>query len=432
MVVLAGMTVRVAVVGSGIAGLTAAWLLDRAGHRTVLFERHQRVGMDAHSAEIPTGPSDVGVDVPIRVFNRKLWPTLSALADELGVVSRPISVASSFSETTRQTFFRYGTVTAAKVSFPYVPPRYLSPRALAIISGVAQLRLAGGLDLENGTLNDRPLKAYLAEGEYSETFVEDFLYPAIGTICTCSRDSVAEYPARVIIESLFDIFLAGRLRRFTGGTRQIVRRLVANLPDVRLGTGVQQVTASDDGVDIKLADGVERFDHVVIATQANHARALLSPTAFAPEHDALERFRYDQLDVVVHTDRALMPRAERDWASVNFFVSPEREQAASTLWVNRVEVEFEGQSPVFQTHNPLWAPEANKEMLRVRLQRPVVNADSLRGYEMLQALHREPDRRIWFVGSYATRGMPLLESGVRSSESTVAHLGVRAPWSTPS
>ena len=421
------MTLRVAVVGSGIAGLTAAWLLNRAGHETVLFERNLRIGMDAHSAEIRTGPEDVGVDVPVRVFNRRLWPNLSALADALDVPSRPIDVASSFSEVSGETFFRYGTVQAARLSWPYVPPRYLSARALAIIAGVAQFRLAAGLDLDNGTLNDRPLRDYLAEGEYSEVFVEDFLYPAIGTICTCTRDSVAEYPARVIIESLFDIFLAGRLRRFKGGTRQIVRRIVADLPDVRLGAGVRDLSLEANHVNVHLADGIEAFDHVVLATQANHALSLLPPD-LTREHETLAQFEYDQLDVVVHTDKELMPAATRDWASVNFFVAPDRDQAASTLWVNRVEVQFEGHAPVFQTHNPLRVPAPDKEVMRVRLQRPVVNARSLKGYHELQRLHRQPGRRLWFVGSYATRGMPLLESGVTSSQATLAHLGVKAPW----
>ncbi|MEL7372168.1 MAG: FAD-dependent oxidoreductase, partial [Myxococcota bacterium] len=362
------MSLRVAVVGSGISGLTAAWLLNRAGHRTVLFERRDRVGMDAHSAEMPAGPDDVGVDVPVRVFNRRLWPSLSALADELEVPSRAVDVASSFSEQTGETFFRYGTVNAASVSFPYVPLRYLSARCLAIIAGVTQFRLSAGLDLHNEALSDRPLRDYLAAGEYGETFVEDFLYPAIGTICTCSRESVAEYPARVIIRSLFDIFLAGRLRRFNGGTRQIVRRLVDNLPDIRLGVGVQAIEPSNGHIDLKLSDGTERFDHVVVATQANHAIGLLTTDA-KREQSILDKFRYDQLDVVVHTDPSLMPQNKKDWASVNFFVTPDRDQAASTLWVNRVEVQFEGHAPVFQTHNPLVPPAPDKEVLRVTLQR---------------------------------------------------------------
>ena len=419
------MSFRVAVVGSGISGLTAAWLLQQAGHRPVLFERNSRVGMDAHSAELPTGPDDIGVDVPIRVFNRRLWPNLSALADALDVASRPIDVASSFSEATGQTFFRYGTVKAASLSIPYVPARYLGGRALSIISEVTRFRFAAGLDLRAGALGDRPLHAYLADGEYSEAFVEDFLYPAIGTICTCSRDSVSEYPARVIVQSLFDIFLAGRLRRFTGGTRQIVRRLVDDLPDVRLNTPVRRLTRDVEGAHVHLADGVETFDHAVIATQANHAISLL-PDGFDRECEMLSQFRYDGLDVVVHTDRSLMPSAENDWTSVNFFVSPDRSEAASTLWVNRVEVQFEGMAPVFQTHNPLHTPA--DEVLRVSLQRPVVNADSLAGYEALRRMHGEPGRRVWFAGSYATRGMPLLESGVCSSMAAVAELGVGAPW----
>ena len=422
------MTLRVAVIGSGISGLTAAWLLHRAGHRPVLFERRNRLGMDAHSATLPAGPDDVGVDVPIRVFNHRLWPTLSALADEVGVPSRQISVASSFSEDSGRTFFRYGTVSAAQLSVPFVPPRYLSGRALSIISGVAQFRLSGGLDLHNGTLNDQPLRDYLADGEYNEAFIEDFLYPAIGTICTCSRASVSEYPARVIVESLFDIFLAGRLRRFTGGTRQIVRRLVADLPDVRLQQPVLGVDADEAGAVVHLPDGSEAFDHIVVATQANHASNLI-PARFAAEQAALRRFRYDSLDVVVHTDASLMPQEKKDWTSVNFFVSPDREQAASTLWVNKVEAQFADQPPVFQTHNPLQAPHPDTELLRVALQRPVVNSESLAGFEMLKALHAQPGRRLWFIGSYATRGMPLLESGVCSATETLAHLGITPPWS---
>src|SRR5262245_356314 len=83
---------RVAIVGTGIAGLAAARGL--AGRAEIeLFDAAPRAGGHVRTVDVDGVPVDTG----FIVFNRDNYPRLSRLLDELGVASRPTSMAFSVS-----------------------------------------------------------------------------------------------------------------------------------------------------------------------------------------------------------------------------------------------------------------------------------------------------------------------------------------------
>jgi predicted NAD/FAD-binding protein len=273
-------------------------------------------------------------------------------------------------------------------------------------------------------------------------------------VCTCAYADAERFPAAVIVEYLMRGLTREPVRRAVQGADDVAARLIAGIGEVRLrqalaglsrngrngrnGRDERDGGAEDDesdaselgdargGVDLRIADGsTMRVDHAVLATQANQALALLGDGASAAERRVLAGFTYRPVEVVMHTDARLLPARRRDWSAVNLLVTPGQAQPQSTIWVNAVQPALAtsaGAAPIFQTVHPLTAPRDETVLAWSRFERPLVDAGSERALAGLAALHAERGRCIWFCGSYAQPGIPLLESAVRSAEQVVSSL----------
>lgn len=419
---------KIAVVGSGIAGLTAAWALSPA-HEVTLFDRTARPGMDAHGLDLGgdrSGHQEAArIDVPLRVFFDGFYPNLTALYRTLGIESEPINYSASFGRLGCPSFFRYDNYRLGQRSVPFLTGRELfKPSALRI--GWELLRFFRQLPkaLRDGIADDMTLEAYVDRNGYSASFCEGFLYPAFSGICTCSDAAIRAYPARVVLEYLDSGLLLSAVRRVTQGTQEVVQRLAADVRNLRLDTEVIDVVAKENGAEVVTAHDRSTFDHVVLACQANQSVKLLK-SATRDERRMLESFAYENSRVVVHRDvRLCPPGGERYWSPVNFVLSEARKAPMATIWLNAIQA-LPTSEPIFQTWNPILEPEPELLLAESHFQRPVVNAESLDGLKKLEQLHAQPDRRIWFCGSYAAHGIPLLESAARSATAIAERLGGR-------
>lgn len=408
----------IAVVGGGLSGLAAAWLLGR-GHRVTLYERHPRPGFTAASLDW----EGERIDVPLRVFYPGYYPALTRLYAELGVPSEPVSYAASFTDETGQLFFRYRNLRLADWSLGWLAPQdwLLGPRAWRIVQGLLAFHRRSLPALARGEL------AGISIGDWTAgdppAFVEGFLLPAICTICTCTTDAARLIPAETIVDYLARGLARQSVRRALHGADGVEQQLRAGIPRLRCAAPVAGVRRLERGVLVSLADGSEhRHDQVVIAAQANHARRLLEDGSPA-ELRLLGAFRYQPVEVVTHTDAALMPTRRRDWSPVNLRVSAGHAAPESTIWVNAVQPALQGGEPVFQTVHPQREPAAGRVIGRARFERPVVGAGTAAALRALQRLHAEPERRVWFCGSYAQAGIPLLESAVGSANVVAERFG---------
>jgi len=418
---------RIAIIGSGVAGLTFAWLAKRAGFMVTVFESQPSLGMDAHSIDFSLASGEqsesVRIDVPPRMFNGEDWPLLTGLYDSLGVASQPVDASKSFATQDGSSWLKLsdqyrGGFSAASL---------LNSKVRGVATEVARMQAAVTVDAIDRMPVDLTLGQYLQQERYSDDFVFDFLFPGLAsTVLTCSYEALRNYPAKIALRSLLNQVDRSPLRRTTHGTADVVGRLSKNIDDIRLSTRVAAVSQSSDGVSVSCVDGTEcQFDRLVVATQANSAARLLGDDpALKPAKEILSTFEYENVSVVVHRDDSFMPKQQSHWRCFNFISQDDRSDAMCTIWLNRFYPEWAQAENVFQTIRPVRIPAEEKTIVTSAMQRPVVSQQSLAAVSDLQALQTSEKQRVWFVGSYLAASVPLLESGVASAFEVARRMGI--------
>ena len=416
---------KIAIIGSGMAGLAAAYALSRQSDvRITLLERSASLGMDCHRVDREMEATPVSIDVPSRMFNTTQWPTLVDLYDQIGVAYDAVDASQSFTKRSITSDQQDDTYLEFDVAFrpDLALRRMLNTKSRRLLSEATRLMKQGRSDLDAGIDHALTLGQYLADRGYEPSFKTLFLYATLSsTVCTCSYADLDRYPAHIILETLRRLTDDRALMRTRYGTRDVVQRLAGSLDDIRLNNAVVRVVDDGQQVCIVSADGsVDKFDHVIVATQANTA-IRLQPEISAREHNILASIPYADVDVIVHTDQSLMPSRRSSWRTFNMIVceSPAGHEigaAMCTVWLNRFDANLPAKTDLFQTIGPVVQPESSKIVARVKLQRPSVNARSAAGVAMLNEMHDQLDRRVWYCGSWAAPGVPLLESAVISAQ----------------
>lgn len=414
-----GPPLRIAVIGSGISGLSCAWLLNQR-HDVVLYERADRLGGHTNTvtANASTGP--VAVDTGFIVFNEATYPNLIALFEHLGVASRATDM--SFSVSLEGGGFEY----AAPALFAQ-RRNMLRPRFWSMLSEV--LRFYREAPAALAALEDPNLSlgAFLRQGRFSAAFRDDHLLPMAAAIWSSPAEALLDYPAASFLRFCDNhglLKLAGRpaWRSVIDGSRTYVERIAETLgSSVRLGRDVVEVRRTGDGVTVLERNGRhERFDHVVIATHADQALAMLDAPTEA-ERRTLGAFRYSRNLAVLHTDPALMPKRRRAWASWNYIGS--EDGLCVSYWMNRLQG-LPGQD-LFVTLNPPQPPRPDALLRSELYEHPIFDAAALRAQGALWDLQGAGG--VWFCGAHFGAGFH--EDGLQSGLAVAEQLGgVRRPW----
>lgn len=318
---------KVAVVGGGVSGLTAAYLLRRR-HDVTLFEADDRLGGHAHTHDVPGARVDSG----FIVHNDRTYPSLQRLFAELGVATQ----ASEMSMSVRCDECRLEYAGAKKVAGLIPQARTLTHgRYLRLLGQVPRFHRHARRLLDGDLPDDVTLRQFLQTGKYSQYFVDHFLVPLVSCVWSAGADLSLEYPARYLFTFLDHhgmLSLGGspQWRTVVGGSRSYVDLLAKELPVVRVGAPVRSVTRGDR-VSVRTDDdGVEQFDHVVLATHADQALRLLGDPTTEERH-TLGAFGYSENETWLHSDTSVLPRAPRAGASWNYLKSTCASDSAPVL-----------------------------------------------------------------------------------------------------
>lgn len=414
---------RIAVVGSGVAGMGAAWALRRR-HEVVLYEADARPGGHANTVELPD-EAGLPVDTGFIVYNRPNYPNLVRFFDDLGV--RTESSDMSFSVSVGQGAFEYSSRARGVLA---QPANLLRPDTWRMWSDFRRFcREAPGILLEE---RREPLGAFLERRGYSDAFAVDLLLPMSAAIWSSSLEEILAFPVASLVRffgshGMLQVGDRPRWRTVSGGSREYVSRVIASLDEVRLGTRVVSVERDAEGVDVLDAHGGrDRFDHVVLATHADVTRQILHKDATEDERRILAAFGFQRNLAVLHRDPALMPRRRTAWSSWNYLADgrgrPDREQPVSlTYWMNRLQ-NLRTRRPVFVTLNPTRQPRGDATAIEYR--HPRFDQAALDAQEAMPTI--QGARRTWFAGAWT--GFGFHEDGVRSGMQVADALGSPPPW----
>jgi len=409
----------IAIVGSGISGLSAAWLLAKR-HRVTLFERDGRIGGHSHTVVADGIPVDTG----FIVYNERTYPNLTALFDHLGVATKPS--AMSFSVSLDRGRLEY----SGNIAGLFAQPRNVaSPRFWSMLKDLARFYHRAPRDLPGvGTAS---LGDYLDGIGCGPAFRDDHLYPMAAAIWSTPVHKIPDYPAAAFIRFCENHGLLRFVRRpawrtVEGGSREYVARLTASFDDrIRRGCGVRSIARIADGVEVRSDAGLKWFDHVVIAAHADDALRLLAD-ADLNEKELLGAFHYRHNEAVLHSDASLMPRRRRTWSSWNYASEPGPvgNHLSVTYWMNRLQG-IADDNPLFLTLNPARAPDPALVHQSMRYDHPMFDAAASAAQPRLWSLQGR--RRTWFCGAYFGAGFH--EDGLQSGLSVAEQLGgVRRPW----
>ncbi len=417
-----GRRMKIAIVGSGVAGLSCAFLL-REHHDVTLFEADHRLGGHAHSHEISHGDDSFVLDSGFIVYNERTYPNLIKLFRQIGVGSRPSDM--SFGVRCRRCRIEYSS--RGITGLFATPSLLVDPRHYRLLFDIARFGRLGQAFLASA-VEDMPFRQFLQRGRFSATFARHFILPMAGAVWSAPFGRVLDFDTAAFLRFFENhgwLTLNGAPQWLTveGGSREYVSRLVSQLgPRVRKGAPVATVTRTDEGVLVRLAreTRVTAYDHVVLACHADQAKRLLASPSES-EADTLAAFTYSENRTFLHADRSALPARRAAWASWNCDIADCRDEAAPvslTYHLNRLQT-LKSTSQYCVTLNPPSAPQAPvfAEMLYTH---PVLDRAAIRAQSRLRALSGLD--RIHFAGAHMYNGFH--EDGLRSAVDVARTLGV--------
>jgi uncharacterized protein len=418
----------VAVIGSGISGLGAAWLLSQH-HRVTLFEADSRAGGHSNTVEAAGRQGPVPVDTGFIVYNTASYPNLIALFDRLGVITAPTDM--SFAVSADGGAYEYGGSSLATL---FGQPSNLLQRDhwRMLTDTLRFFREAAGLEAIPAR-EDMTLGAYLAQNHYSDAFVSRHILPMAAAIWSTPSARVLEFPVSSFVRffanhGLLQVRNRPQWRTVVGGSRTYVNRILGSSKiETRLGEVVCGVLRHDSHATVRTARAAERFDAVVIATHADDALALLGD-ADSDERRLLGAFSYAHNRAVLHGDAGLMPRRRRLWSSWNYLGSGRGSDArlCVSYWMNKLQPLGADAPPLFVTLNPPREPAPGTTIATFDYAHPMFDGRAMAAQRQLWQLQGR--RRTWFCGSYFGYGFH--EDGLQAGLAVAEDIGgVRRPWS---
>jgi predicted NAD/FAD-binding protein len=413
---------KVAIVGTGISGMSAAYFLNRVADITV-FEKEGRPGGHANTVDVEDNGRRLPVDTGFIVYNRHTYPHFCKLLDELGVETEDSNMSFSV-KGTRSGFEYCGT----NLRTLFAQKRnLLKPWFYAMILEILRFNREGRKVLRENLYETHSLGRYLSEGNYSRKFRDYYILPMGAAIWSTPTAQMLDFPLHSFLAFLANHGMLGvdthfQWRTIRGGSREYVKKLTESYRDrILYNSAVRIVRRREDRVQITLEDGrVFEFDQVVMATHADITLRMLED-ADHRERELLSLFAYQANLAVLHSNPGVMPRRRKAWAAWNYEVDEGSTGAGPCLHyhMNRLQ-NITSDRPYIVTLNPSEDASLSGIHYQAEYEHPLYSIEGLRRQQEIDGLNGT--RRTYFCGAYCGYGFH--EDGLRSAVAVARHFGV--------
>lgn len=416
-----GVRERIAVIGAGVSGLTAAHVLSGA-HDVTLYEAEPRLGGHAHTHTVDTAAGELRVDSGFIVHNDRTYPMLRRLFRELGVEARDTEMSMSIRDASTGTEYAGGR---GLKGFVARPRQLLDAEYVGMLRAVKRFHTEARAFLERTTDDDTTTYGeFIRDAGFPESFTRLYAVPVVACVWSSGSEQALDYPARYLFRFLehhgmLSVGDSPQWMTVVGGSRTYVDALAARLSDVRSGDAVASVARGDDGVEVRTRSGrTDRHDRVVVAVHADDALALLAD-ATPLEKEVLGAFRYSQNETVLHRDGSLMPRARLARSSWNYLVGEDPTQGAIvTYWMNRLQG-LPASEPFYVTLNATDRIDPASVVATMQYRHPLYDLGAVRAQRRVPEITTD---RTAFAGAWL--GWGFHEDGCRSGVEAARAFGV--------
>jgi predicted NAD/FAD-binding protein len=416
---------KIAVIGSGISGLSCAWRLSRSGYDVTLFEENDYFGGHTHTVDVTLDGVKHGVDTGFLVFNHKTYPQLTKLFAELNVetaaTDMSFSVKLPLGKGKRTLEWAGGNLDAVFAQRRNI----LSPRFIRMLRDILRFnQQATALAVSDQTVEVGSLGAYLKQHHYSEEFRDWYLLPMAGCIWSCPTEQMLAFPITSFIRfchnhGLLQVNDRPQWQTVKGGARQYVEKMLADIPRKYLCTPVISVhRATLDNISmikVEARNGTHMFDHVVLAGHSDQSLQLLQDATMA-ERDLLSVIKYQPNRAVLHLDTSCLPENRKTWSAWNYQSESGKEPRVCVHYLLNQLQPLPFKQPVIVSLNPTHAPRADSVLGSFDYAHPVFDSAAVAAQHKLASIQGQ--QNTWFAGAWTGYGFH--EDGLKSGLA-VAH-----------
>lgn len=427
---------KIAIIGSGISGLTAAWLLHQS-HEITVFEANDYVGGHTHTIDVDVDGEQLAIDTGFIVYNDWTYPNFIQMLERLGVDS--LATEMSFSVRCERSRIEYN---GSNLNGLFAQrSNLLKPRFHRMLQDILRFNREA-VELLEADHDSLTVDEYVTQRGYSKQFSDLYLIPMGAAIWSCPPETFGKFPVRFIVEfyrnhGLLSIRNRPQWRVISGGSKRYVEKLIAPFEDrIRLSTSVGSIVREESGVMIRATGSEdERFDHAIFACHSDQALRILGDSATMTEQNVLNEFPYQKNSAVLHWDDSVLPQRRRAWASWNYHIDgspPDGQQelngttgqSATVTYNMNILQRLNAQRTYCVTLNRDAAIDPAKVIGKYEYHHPVYTT------ERRVAQQKHPDlinhNRTSFCGAYWGNGFH--EDGVTSALAVCRQLGVEPPW----
>ena len=416
---------KIAIIGSGISGLSSALLLSQK-HNITLFESNNRFGGHANTVEIMHKENVIPVDTGFIVYNKLNYPNLVSFFDFLKVET--IDSDMSFAVSARDGQLEYsgsmkGIFAQKKNFFNLKFYRMLKDIIIFFIFGYKyafQFK-------ENESLGE-----YVKRCNFSKEFINDHLIPMSSAIWSCPEKEILNFPAKTLLtffknHQLINFIFRPKWRTVKGGSKQYVNKVIEKLSSdaksrLILNSKIKSVYCKNDKIEINFEESTEIFDKVIMATHPDQTIKLIK-NLDEQSTDILRKFKYQKNIVYLHSDSSLMPKNKKTWSSWNYISSKSEEKSSLTYWMNLLQ-KINNSLNVFVSLNPYMKPIKSLTYKKIIYEHPIFNTQTNEAQKKITEIQGK--NNIFYAGAWLRYGFH--EDGIMSAVNISSLLNIEIPW----
>jgi predicted NAD/FAD-binding protein len=417
---------EIAVIGSGISGLSSALLLSNK-HKVTLFENDDRFGGHANTVNVKIDKDTIPVDTGFIVYNKLNYPNLVGFFDYLKVET--VSSDMSFAVSSRNSMLEYsgslrGLFAQKKNLFNLKFYKMLKDIIIFFIFGYKYAY---------ETKDDESLKDYLKRCKFSDEFINDHLIPMSSAIWSCPENEILNFPAKSLLSffknhQLINFIIRPKWRTVKNGSREYIKKVIKELEkksgnNLFLNTKIESISIQKNKIKINFGKKSKTFDKIIMATHPDQAIKLIK-NLDKETLNLLIKFKYQKNLVYLHSDQSLMPQNKKTWSSWNYMSNDKKERDSSvTYWMNLLQ-KLNSKRNFFVSLNPYKIPDKKLIFKKIVYEHPIFNNKTNEAQKRMNFIQGK--NNIYFTGAWLGYGFH--EDGIKSAVNVAKLLKINIPW----